>query len=208
MTLPPPPIRAARRSGEDAVAHTRASALGGEMVVFIAGGERFALSVRAVEAVIDMPEVRQLPEMPDGMLGVAELRESLVPVYSAARTLNVTVDTPGAALVARAGRDSGDGRGRRVVIAVAAVDGVEIFDPSAWTGVGGAPPRAGLVRGVVTADGVLTTLIDAATFLDACCGRFAPEKVELQKVESREQQKLRGVTDMPSGGRPPARGEL
>ena len=54
------------------------------------------------------------------------------------------------------------------MIAVAAVDGVEIFDPSAWTGVGGAAPRAGLVRGVVTQDGVLTTLIDAATFLDAC----------------------------------------
>ncbi len=208
MSLQALRIQATRRSVQEAVRHTRGAALGGEMLVFVAGSERFALSVDAIEAIIEMPDIRRLPEMPDGMLGVAELRESLVPVYSAARTLNVAVDIAGAALVATVGGHSPDGPGRRVVIAVAAVDGVEVFDPSAWTGVGAAVPRAGLVRGVVTQNGVLTTCIDAATFLDACCGRFAPEKGELQKAESREPHKLRGVSEMPSRGRPPARGEL
>jgi purine-binding chemotaxis protein CheW len=137
-----------------------------EMLIFLAGKERFAISASAIEAVIDMPAVRQLPAMPDGMLGVAELRGALVPVYSAARVLNVAIDEPSAGLVARAGA-------RRVVIAVAETDGVEVYDPTAWSGIGGAAPGSGLVRGVSARDGTLTTLIDLPTFVDACTGDSA-----------------------------------
>ena len=177
------------------------------MLVFLAGSERFALPVSAIEAVIDMPTVRRLPVMPDGMLGVTEHRGALVSVYSAARALNVAIDAPDAALVARTAGPSADGRGRRVVIAVGAVEGVLAFESSAWTGVGGAAPGAGLVRGVAARAGVLTTLVDAATFLDACCGRCAPEKVEPQKVESREPRQSQALRarDVRSGSQSRAR---
>jgi purine-binding chemotaxis protein CheW len=133
------------------------------MLVFLAGNERFAVPAAEIEAVIEMPTLRQLPAMPDGMLGLAELRGGLVPVYSAAKVLNIAIEEPSAGLVAR----NGD---RQVVIAVAATEGVEAYDPAAWTGIGGTAPRSGLVRGVSAREGTLTTLIDLPTLVDACTG--------------------------------------
>lgn len=114
-----------------------------------------------------MPEVRTLPAMSPHMLGVCELRGSLVPVYSPAGALNVVLDRPDSAIIAWAGRTRSAG-GRRVAIAIAGADGVIAFDPGGWNGLGGAPARQGLVRGVSTQDGRVTTLIDAAAFLTAC----------------------------------------
>ena len=64
-----------------------------------------------------MPRLQPLPGMPAGMIGVAELRGSLIPVYSPARVLNVSVDQPTAAIIVRL-----DGEGRPV-------PGVELPSP-------------------------------------------------------------------------------
>jgi len=141
---------------------------GSELLVFRAGPERFALAVAGLESVIDMPPVRALPGMPPGMLGVAELRGSLVPVYSPARVLNVAVDDVTAAILVRTGQRGRPGAGRRIAIAVSGAEGVTAYDPSAWSGVGGPTPHTGLVRGVGTWEGCLTTLVDAAAFVAAC----------------------------------------
>jgi purine-binding chemotaxis protein CheW len=143
-------------------------ALGSELLVFRAGAERFALAVAGLEAVIEMPPVQPLPGMPPGMLGVAELRGNLVPVYSPARVLNVAVEQMAAAIIVRTGPVEKHGVSRRVAIGVSGAEGVTAYEPGAWSGIGGPTPQGGLVRGVATWEGQLTTLVDAATFVAAC----------------------------------------
>lgn len=141
---------------------------GSELLVFRVGPERFALGIAGLEGVVDMPRLQPLPGMPIGMLGVAELRNSLVPVYSPERALNVALGAGTAALVVRVGGARAHGGARRIAIAVTAAEGVAIYDPVEWSGVGGPAPRAGLVRGVGTCEGQLTTLIDGATLVALC----------------------------------------
>jgi purine-binding chemotaxis protein CheW len=162
--VPPGHVGATPRDASPEIA----PATGSELLVFRAGPERFALAVAGLESVIDMPPVRPLPGMPMGMIGVAELRGSLVPVYSPARVLNVSIDDPTAAIIVRTDQRGSAGTGRRIAIAVSAAEGVTAFDPGAWSGVGGPTPRTGLVRGVATWEGYLTTLVDATAFVAAC----------------------------------------
>ena len=151
-------------------------AAGSDLLVFRAGEERFALPVSGLEAVIEMPPVRPLPGMPTGMLGVAELRGSLIPVYSPERVLKVAVEEPAAAIVVRvAGTGRTAGAGRRIAIAISSAEGVTPYVPGFWTGVGGPAPRVGLVRGVSSFDGLLTTLVDGATFIAACIDTSAAD---------------------------------
>lgn len=149
--------------------------VGGGVMIFRVGGERFAMGVGCVEAVVEMPSVQTLPAMPGSMLGVCELRGGQVSVYSPAAVLNVASEDADIAIIARI--PSGDETGnRRVAIAVEEAIGAIAYDPSAWGGVGGAPSPHGLVRGVSMQDGQLTTLLDAPTFLAACAdGRTSEE---------------------------------
>ena len=160
-----------RRSSETGAVNAIPSsgpAAGSELLIFRAGDERFAIAVSPLEAVIQMPKLQPLPGMPTGMIGVAELRGSLVPVYSPARVLNVDVGNPTAAIVVRLGRDGTAGAGRRAAIAVTAAEGVMVYEPGAWSGIGGPTPSAGLVRGVTSIEGQLTTLVDTMAFVGAC----------------------------------------
>lgn len=165
---------------------------GEDVLVFRAGAESFAIAASAVEAIVELPSLQPLPGMPARMLGIAKLRGRLVPVYSPASVLNVSLVDPGAALIARvrarrggsavavgaaddpAADPAGD-LGRRVAVAIAGATGVVTYDPMAWSGVGGAAPRSGLVRGVATIERSLTTLLDAGVFLSECTTSGNPE---------------------------------
>ena len=138
-----------------------------ELLTFRVGGERFAMTVDAVDAVRDMPAINPLPSMPPHMLGVCELRGSLIPVYSPAMALNVSLTSPTVAIIAWVGR-TGVASGRRVAIAVDEAESVTATDGMRWSGIGGAPGVDGFVRGVSTLGAVLTTLVDAGDFLMAC----------------------------------------
>jgi purine-binding chemotaxis protein CheW len=141
---------------------------GSELLVFRAGRERFAIAVAHIESVIEMPSLRALPVMPPTMLGVAELRGALLPIYSPSHVLNALLTAPAAALVAeRAG--GGDRGPRRVGIAIDSAEDVVPYDPSAWGGLGGPLPPGKLVRGVGSWQGCLTTLLDTTQFISACC---------------------------------------
>jgi purine-binding chemotaxis protein CheW len=141
--------------------------VGDELLVFRVGGERFAMRVDAVEAVSELPGVNRLPTMPPHMLGVCELRGSLVPVYSPAGALNVPLGAPAVAIIAWVGRTETDA-GRRVAIAVDEAAGVTTTHAARWGGIGGAPGSDGFVRGVSAFGTELTTLIHAGEFLAAC----------------------------------------
>lgn len=143
--------------------------VGQEVLVFRVGGERFAIAVGVVEAIAELPAIQALPAMPPNMLGVCELRGSLVPVYTPSPVLRAELREPAGIIVAWAG-GRGVGVGRRVAIAISQADGVIAFDPQAWRGVGGGAARDGIVLGVATYGQAVTTLLDAESFLAACAG--------------------------------------
>ena len=51
------------------------------VLVFRVGGERFAVSLPAVDEVIESPELQRMPDAPEHVLGVATLRGELLSVY-------------------------------------------------------------------------------------------------------------------------------
>lgn len=138
-----------------------------ELLVFRVGGERFAMSVEAVEGIGDMPPITPLPAMARDQLGVCDLRGSLIPVYSPAAALNVRLGTPAVAIIAWAGRTRMV-PGRRVVIAVDEASGVTAIHERGWGDIGGTPCTEGFVRGVSASGTELTTLLHAGEFLAAC----------------------------------------
>lgn len=151
----------ASRGAGDVGAHGR------ELLHFRVGAEQFAMAVDAVEAVSDMPAIDPLPTMPPHMLGVCDLRGSLMSVYSPAAALNVPLGAPAVAIIATVGR-SETSPGRRVAIAVDEATGVAAMPDARWSGIGGAPGSEGMVRGVSAVGSMLITLVDAGDFLAAC----------------------------------------
>jgi purine-binding chemotaxis protein CheW len=93
-----------------------------DLLVFRAGGERFAVGLAAVDEVIDTGAITGFPQSPRTMLGVSEIRGALIPVYTPGPALGVEISERKKIVVARS-RD-----GRRVGLAVDDAEGVMAFD--------------------------------------------------------------------------------
>jgi purine-binding chemotaxis protein CheW len=148
-----------------------------ELLVFRVGGERFAMSVEAVEGISEMPLITPLPAMARHQLGVCDLRGSLIPVYSPAVALNVRLAAAAIAIIAWAGRTR-TAPGRRVVIAVDEASGVTAIHERGWGDIGGTPCTEGFVRGVSASGTELTTLLHAGEFLAACAASIDDQREE------------------------------
>jgi chemotaxis signal transduction protein len=159
---PAAPVRGFGIEGLSTVAGTTS-----ELIVFRVGGERFAMSVEAVEGVRVMPAITPLPAMAPGQLGVCDVLGALVPVYSPAAALNVALASPAIGIIAWAGQTD-TSPGRRVAIAVDEVAGMAAVHERGWGDIGGAPSTDGFVRGVSASGAELTTLLHAGEFLRAC----------------------------------------
>jgi purine-binding chemotaxis protein CheW len=129
-----------------------------QLVVFCLGTERFAVALSVLEEVIDMPEVQRVPDAPNGVMGVASVRGTLVTVYDPAAMLNVVAQPTGAALLFR--HD-----GRRVALAVDDVQDAIIVDRTelrSSPGVG----NDGVLIGVIRRADTLIAVIDANALVD------------------------------------------
>ena len=149
--VPPPPLR------EMASARTGIA----ELLLFRVGPELFATGLADVEEAVERAELHTLPHMPPAMLGVFELRGSLVPLYSPARALGVALAQGAATLVL-----SGDGR--RIAVAVDEVSDVVQLDMST---IRPAPPAADperILLGIVRRGGDLVGVVDGAALVAAC----------------------------------------
>ena len=74
---------------------------GGQALTVSVAGERFAIPANDVAEVIRRPAVTRLPLSPQGLIGVANLRGTVIPIVSLAALL---------------GRDKAEGSSRRVVV--------------------------------------------------------------------------------------------
>ena len=153
------PDAPARRPLRDAIA---ARAGLSDTLVFRVGTERFAIDLAAVEEAIELPSVHHLPEMPDHLLGVFELRGRLVPIYSPQRVLRVPLAHEAAAvLVLRSGQ-------RRLGLAVDDVDDVLTIDGSAVRRAPIADNEDNVLLGVIRRGADLLALVDAESLALAC----------------------------------------
>ena len=134
-----------------------------DLLIFRVGGELFATALDAVEEALELPQLSAIPEMPISMLGVVTLRGRMLPTYSPARPLGVSLQRDdAAALVVSAGD-------RRIALAVDDVDDVMTLDLTLLRSapVTGAE-RDALVLGVARRDDVLIAVLDADALVAAC----------------------------------------
>jgi len=153
------PDSAPRRSLREAIA-TRGGRC--DTLVFHVGPERFAVDLAAVEEAIELPSVHHLPEMPEHLLGVFELRGRLVPIYSPERVLRVALARDAAAvLVFRA-------RNKRLGLAVDDVDDVLTVDGAAVRRAPIPENDDSVLLGVIRRGSELLALVDAESLALAC----------------------------------------
>jgi purine-binding chemotaxis protein CheW len=142
-----------------------------DTLVFRVGAERFAIDLAAVEEAIELPSVHHLPEMPDHLLGVFELRGRLVPIYSPQRVLRVALASDAAAvLVLR----SGD---KRLGLAVDDVDDVLTIDGAAVRRAPIPDNEDNVLLGVIRRGADLLALVDAESLALACLADQLTEAV-------------------------------
>ena len=142
-----------------------------DTLVFRIGEERFAIDLAAVEEAIELPSVHHLPEMPDHLLGVFELRQRLVPIYSPERVLRVALGRDASAvLVLRASE-------KRLGLAVDDVEDVLTIDGAAVRRAPIPDNDDNVLLGVIRRGVDLLALIDAESLALACLADQLTEAV-------------------------------
>lgn len=142
-----------------------------DTLVFRVGSERFAIDLAAVEEAIELPSVHHLPEMPDHLLGVFELRERLVPIYSPERVLRVALAHDAAAVLVLRSRD------KRLGLAVDDVDDVLTIDGAAVRRAPIPDNEDNVLLGVIRRGADLLALVDAESLALACLADQLTEAV-------------------------------
>ena len=171
--LPAPPLledptRPTRRPLREAIAAREGHS---DTLVFRVGAERFAIDLGAVEEAIELPSVHHLPEMPDHLLGVFELRERLVPIYSPERVLRVALTEQAAAVLVLRSRD------KRLGLAVDDVDDVLTIDGAAVRRAPIPDNEDTVLLGVIRRGADLLALVDAESLALACLADQLTEAV-------------------------------
>lgn len=154
-TLIPVAYQLADAQGVREAARKRTGIL--DLLVFRAGGERFAVGLAAVDEVLDTGTITGFPQSPRTMLGVSEIRGSLIPVYTPGPALGVDIPERKKIVVARA-RD-----GRRIGLAVDDAEGVMAFDFEALV----TTAAQGMLLGV-SSRGNLLAVVDIEALVAAC----------------------------------------
>lgn len=132
-----------------------------ELLMFVLGGERFAVELVQVDEVIDLPVIHHVPEMPRAMLGVVTVRGSLTPVYSPVQALGIPLAVRDAVLIFRRGRN-------RVGILIDDVDDALSVDMSELRETAGGEDLDSVLLGVVRAGSSLIGIVDADALIRSC----------------------------------------
>jgi len=131
------------------------------LLVFRVGAERFAVALSAVREVVDAPAVSRIPDAAPSLLGVALVRDELMPLYDARVILDVEQPgtAPGAALLFWA--DS-----RPVGLAIDDVFDPVLVEAQELRPMPGGGTTDAMMRGLVRRGGDLIAVLDGAALLD------------------------------------------
>jgi len=130
------------------------------LLVFRMGAERFALTLAAVDEVVDTPVIQPLPDAAAGALGLATIRDELVAIFDPSPILRVKAESPGAVLLFQRG-------GRRIGLAIDDVYDAITVEKDELRNVPGSEASDGSLLGVVRRGTDLIGVLDADALLDA-----------------------------------------
>ncbi len=139
------------------------------LLVFRLGAELFGVELETVREVVDAPPVRPVPDARPGVMGVAALRDGLVPILDPRGPLNVG----GPACASPGGRRGAgaallfDLEGRRVGLAVDDVVDVTTLEHGTLRRAPGVEAADGILRGVLRRNTDLIAVLDAPALLTA-----------------------------------------
>jgi purine-binding chemotaxis protein CheW len=133
-----------------------------DTLVFRVGPECFAIDLAGVEEAIELPSVHHLPEMPEHLLGVFELRGRLVPIYSPERVLRVALTREAAAVLVLRAQE------KRLGLAVDDIDDVLTIDAAAIRRAPVPDNEDNVLLGVIRRGSDLLSLVDAESLALAC----------------------------------------
>ncbi|HEX2016305.1 MAG TPA: chemotaxis protein CheW [Solirubrobacteraceae bacterium] len=125
----------------------------------VVAGETYGLPIEHVTEVAELGEVTPLPGAPSVIMGVRNLRGSVVPVASLAVLLGLSGDHSPQRLIVT------EDDGRRLALAVEDVTDVTDIDAEPE------PSESPLLHGAVLVDGVLIGLLDIRALMSAASPR-------------------------------------
>ena len=138
------------------------------VLVFRVGRERFAVSLLAVDEVIEAPDMQRMPDAPPHVRGVASLRGQLLSIYDPLALLGAPLSgdrgggaSPGATLVF-----TRVGEGHRIGLAVDDVYDAVTIAESEMLGVPGSDGSDGALLGLVRRASELIGMLDVDALLD------------------------------------------
>lgn len=134
------------------------------LLVFRVGAELFGVALAAIREVVDAPALRRLPDVAPSLLGVATVRDVLIPLYDARVILGIEKSSvaPGVALIFSIAA-------RSVALAID-----DVFDPvlieehelRPMPGAGGGSAADAIIRGLVRRGGDLIAVLDDEALVD------------------------------------------
>ena len=130
------------------------------MLVFRVGSERFALPLAAVNEVVDMPAIQQLPDASTNILGIATLRGELVSIYDPRPLLHAGGDSNGLVLLFAADN-------RRIGLAIDDVYDPMLIEAEELRSAPGVDAADGLLLGVVRRGTDLIGVLDEDALMRA-----------------------------------------
>jgi chemotaxis signal transduction protein len=132
-----------------------------DLLLFSVGREHFGVELRAVEEIVESPELRDVPGSSDALLGVFPLRDGMVPLFAPAHALGVDSPAPKCALVMRFGH-------RRIGLAVDDVDDILAFDLAELRDAPAHVTGDEVLVGLAWRDRCLISVLDARALVGAC----------------------------------------
>ena len=141
-----------------------------DLLVLRIANERFALDLQALEETVETPQFHAVPEAPATLLGVFPHRGQFIPLYHAARVLDVPdrERSCGAALVMRAGS-------KRIGVAVSDVEDVLNVEFSSMREVPEGAWADEILLGLLVRGRQVIGVIDARALVTACQTPPVPE---------------------------------
>ena len=130
------------------------------LLVFRMGAERFALTLAAVDEVVDAPAIQPLPDASEGALGLAAIHDELVAIFDPSPILRVKAQALRAVLLFQRG-------GRRIGLAIDDVYDAISVEKDELRSVPGSESSDGSLLGVVRRGTDLIGVLDAEALLDA-----------------------------------------
>jgi purine-binding chemotaxis protein CheW len=133
-----------------------------QIVVFTLDAQSYALSLLSVVKVIHAIEIKPLPETPEIIAGIVNVRGQIIPVADIRRKFGLAereMDLNDMIIIADTGK-------REIAIPVDCVTGISVLTPNQLAGTAVNQPLSESIRGIVKIDNELIFIYNITRFLN------------------------------------------